>query len=101
MTAFLAAAEQAGCDTLEHDLAPADLLQRIQDAFIAADVPAPAPDLAPGRAAWWTEGGPRVAPRLETATALPEAGRFAALIDDEWGAADPTAALAIARTDPS
>jgi len=40
MTSFLAAAEQAGCDTLEHDLAPADLLQRIQDAFIAADAPA-------------------------------------------------------------
>jgi type VI secretion system protein ImpM len=101
MTAFLAAAEQAGCDTLEHDLAPADLLQRIQDAFIAADVPAPAPDLAPGRAAWWTEGGPRVAPRLETATALPEGSRFAALIDDDWGQADPPAELATARTDPS
>ncbi len=40
MTSFLAAAEQAGCDTLEHDLAPADLLQRIQDAFIAADATA-------------------------------------------------------------
>jgi type VI secretion system protein ImpM len=101
MTAFLAAAEQAGCDTLEHDLAPADLLQRIQDAFIAADAMAPAPDLAPGRAAWWTEGGPRVAPRLETATALPEGSRFAALIDDDWGSADPPAELAIARTDPS
>jgi type VI secretion system protein ImpM len=101
MTSFLAAAEQAGRDALDHDLAPAELLQRIQDAFIATDAPVPAPDLVPGRAAWWTEGGPRVAARLETATALPEAGRFAALIDDEWGAADPTAASAIARTDPS
>ena len=101
MTSFLAAAEQAGCDTLEHDLAPADLLQRIQDAFIAADATVPAPDLAPGRAAWWTEGGPRVAPRLETAAALPEGSRFAALIDDDWGSADPPAELATARTDPS
>jgi type VI secretion system protein ImpM len=101
MTSFLAAAEQAGRDALEHDLAPADLLQRIHDAFIATDAPVPAPDLAPGRAAWWTEGGPRVAARLETANALPEGSRFAALIDDEWGAAAPPAELAIARTDPS
>jgi type VI secretion system protein ImpM len=101
MTSFLAAAEQAGRDALEHDLAPADLLQRIQDAFIASDAPVPAPDLVAGRAAWWTEGGPRVAARLETATALPEADRFAALIDDDWGAADPPAELAMARTDPS
>ncbi|MGZ5904564.1 MAG: type VI secretion system-associated protein TagF [Reyranella sp.] len=101
MTSFLAAAEQAGCDALEHDLAPGDLLQRIQDAFVAADAPVPAPDLAPGQAAWWTEGGPRVAARLETATALPEGSRFAALIDDDWGTAEPPAELAIARTDPS
>jgi type VI secretion system protein ImpM len=101
MTSFLVAAEQAGLDALEQDLAPADLLQRIQDAFVATDAPVPALDLAPGRAAWWTEGGPRVAARLETATALPEGSRFAALIDDDWGAADPPAELAIARTDPS
>jgi type VI secretion system protein ImpM len=101
MTSFLMAAEQAGRDALEHDLAPADLLQRIQDAFIASDAPAGAPDLVPGRAAWWTEGGPRVAARLESGAALPEASRFAALIDDDWGAADPPAELAIARTDPS
>jgi type VI secretion system protein ImpM len=101
MTSFLAAAEDAGRDALEHDLAPADLLQRIQHDLIAADAPAPAPDLAPGRAAWWTEGGPRVAPRLETGTALPEGSRFAVLIDDDWGTADPPAELAIARTDPS
>jgi type VI secretion system protein ImpM len=101
MTSFLAAAEQAGLDALEHDLAPVDLLQRIQGAFVASEAPVPALGLAPGRAAWWTEGGPRVAARLETATALPEGSRFAALIDDEWGAADPPAELAIARTDPS
>ena len=101
MTSFLTAAEQAGRDALEHDLAPADLLQRIQDALIAIDAPAAAPDLVPGRAAWWTEGGPRVAPRLETGTALPEGSRFAALIDDDWGRVAPPAELAIVRTDPS
>src|ERR1700730_10505526 len=101
MTSFLAAAEQSGRDALEHDLDPGDLLQRIQDAFIASDAPAPAPDLVPGRAAWWRQGGTRFAARLETATALPEGSRFAALIDDEWGTTDPPAELAIARTDPS
>ena len=101
MTAFLTAAEQAGLDALEHDLSPTELLQRIQDAFIATDAPAPALDLVAGWAAWWTEGGPRVAPRLETGTALPEGSRFAALIDDGWGTADPAPELAVARTDPS
>ena len=101
MTAFLAAAEQAGLDALEHDLPPTELLQRIQDAFIAADAPAPAPDLVAGRAAWWTEGGPRVVARLETGTALPEGSRFAALIDDDWGLADPTPEPAIPGTGSS
>jgi type VI secretion system protein ImpM len=100
MTAFLAAAEQAGRDALEHDLAPAELLQHIQDAFVATDPPAPALELAPGQAAWWTEGGPRVAPRLESGSALPEGSHFAALIDDDWGVADPASAPAIIRTAP-
>ena len=95
MTAFLAAAEQAGLDALEHDLSPTELLQRIQDDFSAADAAAPAPDLVAGRAAWWTEGGPRVVARLETGTALPEGNRFAALIDDDWGLADATPEPAI------
>ena len=99
MTAFLAAAEQAGRDALEHDLSPAELLQRIQDAFIASDAPGTSVDVAPARAAWWTEGGPRVAPRLESGSALPEGSRFAVLIDDDWGVADPPSELAVARTD--
>lgn len=93
MTGFLKAAEEAGRDALEHDLVPADLLQRIQDAFITTEGPTPAPDFVPGRTAWWTEGGPRVAQRSETGVALPEGRRFAALIDDEWGAADPAPAF--------
>ena len=74
MTSFLAAAEEAGRDALEHDLAPADLLERIQAAFIAAEGPALELGFAPGRIAWWTEGGPRVVARFETGTALPEGG---------------------------
>ncbi len=103
MTAFLEAAEQAGRDALEHDLSPADLLQRVQEAFVAVDAPAPELDFVPSRAAWWTEGGPRVAPRFESGGALPEGSRFAALIDDDWDeGGGPARQLAIARTsDPS
>ena len=101
MTAFLVAAEQAGRDALEHDLSPAELLQRIEDAFVAVDAPAPELEFVPSRAAWWTEGGPRVAPRFETGAALPEGSRLAALIDDDWGAAGPATELAIARSSDS
>lgn len=90
MTSFLALAERAGRDALEHDFAPAELLQRVQDAFVAIDAPTRGPDCLPGRAIWWTEGGPRVAPRREAGTSLPEGDRFAALIDDEWAVVDPT-----------
>ena len=86
MTSFLAAAEEAGRDALEHDLTPADLLGRIQAAFTATSGPTTDPAFVPGRTAWWTEGGPRVAARFQTGTALPEGSEFAALIDDDWGA---------------
>jgi type VI secretion system protein ImpM len=103
MTAVLAAWEEAGRDALEHDLAPVELLQRIQAAFGTGCSPDPSVDFVLARATWWTEGGPRVAPRLETGSALPEGIRFAALIDDDWGAAaGPSPELAITRTsDPS
>jgi type VI secretion system protein ImpM len=103
MTAFLAASEQAARDALEHDLSPVELLQRIQAAFTASDAPGPSVDFVPAQATWWTEGGPRVAPRLETGSALPEGKGFAALIDDHWGVvAGPPPELAINRTsDPS
>jgi type VI secretion system protein ImpM len=97
MTSFLVAAEDAGRDALEHDLAPADLLRRVQDCFAATEEPMPELDFVPGQTAWWTEGGPRVAARFETATTLPEGCEFAALIDDHWGAVDPAPALAIPR----
>jgi len=84
MTSFLAAAEQAGRDALDHDLSPADLLERIRRGFLADDAPTCAMDHLPAQAAWWTEGGPRVAPRLVTGDALLEGRSFAALIDDDW-----------------
>src|SRR5918993_1126825 len=61
-------------------------LERIQAAFVAAEGPALELGFAPGRVAWWTEGGPRVVARFETGTALPEGSEFATLIDDDWGA---------------
>jgi type VI secretion system protein ImpM len=85
MTSFLAAAEEAGRNALEYDLTPADMLERIQAAFVAAEGPALELAFVPGRVAWWTEGGPRVVARFETGTALPEGSDFAALIDDDWG----------------
>ena len=88
MMAFLAASEQAGRDALEHDLSPVDLLQRIQAAFAASEAPGPSMDFEPARAAWWTEGGPRVAARRESGSSLPDGNRFAVLIDDSWGTAD-------------
>jgi type VI secretion system protein ImpM len=86
MTSFLAAAEQAARDALEFDLAPSELLEQVREGFIADHAPSPAaPDFGTARATWWTDGGPRVAPRRESGDALPEGRRFAALIDDEWG----------------
>ena len=96
MTAALTAWEQAGRDALEIDLAPNELLRRIQAAFGAGDAVGPPVDFAAGQACWWTEGGPRVAPRVESGSALPEGARFAALIDDSWAAAAaPSASLCL------
>jgi type VI secretion system protein ImpM len=84
MMRFLEQAEEAGRDALEQDVPPAALLERVQGAFVAGDGEACAPDLIAGQANWWSEGGPRVAARFETGSALPEGDRFAALIDDAW-----------------
>ena len=83
MTSFLAAAEQAGRDALDYDLSPAELLERVRQGFIADKALASAMDFVPAQVTWWTEGGPRVAPRLETGDALPEGRSFSALIEDE------------------
>lgn len=86
MRAFLEGAEAAGRDALEQDLSPSDLLERIQAVFVLDEDAGGAPDLTAGQAAWWTAGGPRVAARWEAGTSLPQGCRFAALIDDGWGA---------------
>lgn len=86
MIEFLDEAEEAGRDALADDLSPAELLQRIQEAFdILVPVADPAFVVAPGQVTLWTEGGPRVAERLATGAALPEGRDFAVLIDERWG----------------
>ena len=89
---FLDEAEEAGRDALELDVAPGDLVERLQGAFVLGEPTAPSPLPAEGQATWWTEGGPRVAARLETGPELPEDGRFAALIDDGWSEPTPQSA---------
>ncbi len=102
MTAALTAWERAGRDALEIDLAPNELLQRIQTAFEAGDSAGSSMNFAATQACWWTEGGPRVAPRVDSGYALPQGARFAALIDDDWAAAAvPSAELAITLTSGS
>jgi type VI secretion system protein ImpM len=92
LTPFLDAAEEAGRDALEIDLAPVDLLERLRNAFAVGEAPGPSPAPVSGQATWWTDGGPRVAARVETSAELPADQRFAALIDDAWSEAEPASA---------
>ena len=86
---FLAAAEDSGREALENDLEPDEIVRRAASALSAfgtnredrSALP------GPGQAAWWTEGGARVAPRAATGGALPRGEEFATLIDDGWAAA--------------
>ncbi len=92
MDGFLAAAEAAGRDALEFDLAPDELLRRLRDAFVADTAMADGPDCPAGAACWWTDGDTRVAARTESGAALPTGPGFAGLIDDAWaGATGPDA----------
>jgi type VI secretion system protein ImpM len=102
LTPFLDEAEEAGRDALELDVAPGDLLDRLQRAFVTAESTATSPLPAEGQATWWTDGGPRVAARLETGSELPGDSRFAALIDDGWSETKPqSAATAQQPAEPS
>ena len=101
LTRFLDEAEEAGRDALDRDLSPTDLLDRVQAVFLDDEAPATVPELVAGQATWWTEGGPRVAARLETGAALPEGSGFATLIDDSWGEAEPTPVEAATEAEPS
>ena len=69
------------------------LLDRLQRAFTpTGQTTSASPAPAAGEAAWWTDGGPRVAARREAGTELPQGPRFAALIDDAWGETEPAPA---------
>jgi len=92
MMTFLEGAEAAGRDALEKFLSPAALLDRIEAVFIADATEDGAPELTAGEAAWWTEGGPRVAARLEAGASLPDGSRFGSLIDDRWSTLQPVLA---------
>ena len=92
MAPFLDAAEEAGRDALEYDLTPDALMERIQAVLaLIGPVEDPPPDCLPGQSAWWTEGGPRVAPRAMNSMVLPVGKQFARLIDDSWDTDLPTA----------
>lgn len=86
MGAFLAAAEQAGRDALEFDLAPAELLARVQAAFMPGDPASDIPNCEQDQTSWWTEGGTRVGACHRTGAVLPEGQAFAGLLDDGWAA---------------
>lgn len=84
MTPFLAAAEAAALDALEHELAPVEIMARIQPALVPPDTLAPDPGFVGGRTAWWTDGGSRVGARFDVGEVLPVGSRFAAFLDDGW-----------------
>ena len=95
MMPFLERAEQLGLDALDLDLSPSDVQARVLAAFAVEESDSAPPDVAPGEAAWWTKGGPRVPARLEKGKALPEGEQFAALISESWGAQTSSPADAI------
>lgn len=88
---FLAAAEEAGRAALAEDLAPEALTKRLAAAVGATDrEPGTAPARCPPQGAiWWTEGGPRVPACAFIGAALPEAARFAAMLDADTAAGPP------------
>lgn len=72
-TPWLDACEAAGIAALERDIAP--------EAVVAA-VPTPPAFAAPGCGSrWWTQGGPRVAETAFAVLDLPDADRFATMLD--------------------
>ncbi len=85
---FLAAAEAAGRDALADDLAPETLATRLAAAAAVPDAaPGTEPPEGPASGWWWTAGAPRVRAAAFACDALPDAARFAAMLDD--GAAAP------------
>lgn len=88
---FLDAAETAGRDALDCDLAPEELASRLAAAWqAAADRCLPdALRCPPGGALWWSDGSDRVPPSRFAGAALPDAAAFAAMLDARAGTPAP------------
>ena len=78
---FLAAAEQAGLDALEHDLTPADLGKRITQAAHTAEVTVEMAADLEGASLWWTAGSPLVPASALALRGLPDDEGFARMLD--------------------
>jgi type VI secretion system protein ImpM len=88
---FFHVAEEAGRAALEDDLAPEALAARLNEAASAAPLD-PGIDPLPLAAAdgvWWTEGAPRVPPRVFTRRDLPDGAAFTAMLDARSMAMQP------------
>jgi type VI secretion system protein ImpM len=79
---FLAAAERAGRDALQNDLAPDELAARLAAAAAAQPGgPGTNPSLCPLEGGlWWTEGAPRVPAWVFVSRALPDENAFVAML---------------------
>jgi type VI secretion system protein ImpM len=73
---WLDQAEEAGIATIEHDLDPDTLTERLRRTG-AGTVTATVPD---GACAWWTEGAPRVSATAFATDRLPDAALFARML---------------------
>jgi type VI secretion system protein ImpM len=80
---FLAAAERAGRNALENDLAPDELAARVAAAAAAQPGgPGTDPSLCPLEGGlWWTEGAPRVAAGVFSSAALPDENTFSGMLN--------------------
>lgn len=84
---WLAAAQEAGLDALQYDLAPEALAARLAD---VASPPGDMPNLPQdGTALWWTEGSPFVQPGALNLSALPDIALFAAMLFTDDAPANP------------
>jgi type VI secretion system protein ImpM len=80
---FFRIAEDAGRAALEYELPPEALAARLHEAVGAPPLD-PGVDPLPLAAAggvWWTEGAPRVPPRVITRPDLPDGATFTAMLD--------------------
>ena len=98
---FLAEAEQAGLDALEHDFSPDALAARVAAARMADDVtPAPpAVGVETASTLWWTAGGPFVGECAFALPDLPDSATFARMLSDGSAAAAGVTEAALEETE--